>query len=157
MPALRSALTQTIGLTLLRVVVGFIFVLHGVQKTFEQTFPGVQGFFESLGIPLASVAAPAVSLLELVGGVLLIVGAFTRIIAALLTINMIVAIATVHAALGFFVDAGGYEFVLLLGAAAIAIALMGPGRFSVDELIAARRRRSAAVASPIAAEEPVSA
>ncbi|MET4637843.1 DoxX family protein [Mycetocola sp. 2940] len=152
MPAFRSALRQTIGLTLLRVVVGIIFVLHGAQKTFEQTFPGVQGFFESLGIPLAAVAAPAVSLLELVGGVLLIVGAFTRIIAALLTINMIVAIATFHAALGFFVDAGGYEFVLLLAAAAIAIALIGPGTFSVDELIASARRRRAAV---VAAPEPV--
>jgi putative oxidoreductase len=150
MPALHSALTQTIGVTLLRVVVGIIFVLHGAQKTFEQTFPGVQGFFESLGIPLAAVAAPAVSLLELVGGILLIVGAFTRIVAALLTVNMIVAIATVHAAAGFFVDAGGYEFVLLLGAAAVAIALIGAGRFSVDELIVGARRRRA-----VAAQEPV--
>jgi putative oxidoreductase len=150
MPALHSALTQTIGVTLLRVVVGIIFVLHGAQKTFEQTFPGVQGFFESLGIPLAAVAAPAVSLLELVGGILLIVGAFTRIVAALLTVNMIVAIATVHVAAGFFVDAGGYEFVLLLGAAAVAIALIGAGRFSVDELIVGARRRRAATA-----QEPV--
>ena len=152
MSALRSALAHTIGLTLLRVVVGIIFVLHGAQKTFEQTFPGVQGFFESLGIPLAAVAAPAVSLLELVGGVLLIVGAFTRIVAALLTVNMIVAIATVHAAAGFFVDAGGFEFVLLLGVAAVALALTGPGRFSVDELLFAARGRRAAAITP----EPVS-
>lgn len=86
----------------------------------------------------------------------MIIGAFTRIIAALLTVNMIVAIATFHAALGFFVDAGGYEFVLLLGAAAIAIALIGPGKFSVDEQIVAVRRRRAAVVStqePVAVQE----
>ncbi|WP_411719852.1 DoxX family protein [Mycetocola sp.] len=151
MSVLHSALTQTIGVTLLRVVVGIIFVLHGVQKTFEQTFPGVQAFFESLGIPLAAVAAPAVSLLELVGGILLIVGALTRIVALLFTINMIVAIAVFHASMGFWVDAGGYEFVLLLGAGALAIALIGPGRFSVDELVFGARRRAA-----VSAQEPVS-
>ena len=150
MPLLHSPLTQTIGLLILRVVAGVIFILHGAQKTFEQTFAGVTGFFESLGIPLAAVAAPAVSLLELVGGVLLIIGAVTRIVALLLAINMVVAVAAVHIAAGFFVADGGYEFVLLLGAVALVIALLGAGKFSVDEMLFGSRRRAA-----VSSREPI--
>lgn len=120
------------GLLLLRLVLGAIFAVHGAQKLFEFTIPGTTAAFEGMGVPMATIVAPAVAVLEFAGGILLIVGAFTRIVAILLTVDMLGAIAIVHAPAGFWVDAGGFEFVALLGAAALALALTGAGKLSAD-------------------------
>lgn len=129
---MNSTARTSAGLLLLRVVLGVIFAAHGAQKLFEFTIPGTTASFEGMGVPLAAIVAPAVAILEFAGGILLIVGAFTRIVAILLTVDMIGAIAIVHAPAGFWVDAGGVEFVALLGAAALALALTGAGKFSAD-------------------------
>lgn len=63
---------------------------------------------------------------------LLIVGLATPLVAVALTIDMLVALLTTHIDRGFFVADGGIELVLLLGVASLAIALTGPGRFSVN-------------------------
>jgi putative oxidoreductase len=127
------------GFLILRVAVGFVFLMHGWQKMFAFGFDGVAGFFGSVGIPLPMIAAVVVTLLELVGGLALILGLGTRIVAALLAVTMVVALFAVHLANGFFVDAGGYELVLTLAAASLFFALSGPGRLSLDARLLARR------------------
>ena len=123
---------------MLRVVVGFLFAAHGWQKYNEFTIAGTQGAFTQMGVPAADLVAPVVATLELVGGIALVLGLATRPIAILLTLNMVGAIALVHAPAGIFVEAGGFELVLMLGASALAVALIGPGKFSLDNLMFGR-------------------
>jgi len=130
----------SIALTILRVVLGFIFVVHGWQKYNDIGLAGMQSGFGQMGIPAAEVTGILVVLLELVGGFLLILGFLSRLIAALLTVEMLGAGAFVHASAGFFVNEGGYELVLILAAAALTIVLAGPGRFSLDYALFGRRR-----------------
>lgn len=122
----------SLGLLLLRLVVGAIFAAHGAQKIFEFTIPGTIGSFADMGVPLPEIAAPAVAFIELIGGILLILGLFTRVVGILLAGDMIVALVTVHLPAGLWVGEGGYEFVAVLGAAALALALTGAGRVSLD-------------------------
>ena len=128
------------GIALLRVVVGIVFVMHGQQKLFEMGVGGVGGFFASLGVPAPQLAAVVVSLLETVGGVALILGVLTRLFGLLLTGDMLVALLLVHRPNGFFAGDGGVELVLLLGTAALALALTGPGAPAVDNLLPFERR-----------------
>ena len=85
-----------------------------------------------------NVTGPLIGCLEFFGGLALIVGLMTRLIALGLAADMLGAVLLVHLAKGFFLSGGGYEFVLMLFAAAVALAAAGPGSFSVDELIARR-------------------
>ncbi len=134
----HSTMTTT-AQTLLRIVVGFLFAAHGWQKYTEWTIAGTQAAFSEMGIPLAELAAPAVAALELIGGIALILGILTRPVALLLALNMAGALVLVHLSSGVFVSDNGYELVLLLGTAALAIALIGPGRASVDHALFATR------------------
>jgi putative oxidoreductase len=120
---------QSCGLTVLRVVVGIVFLMHGYQKLFHMHIHGVAGFFGHLGIPLPLVAAFVVTLLEFGGGILLIAGVGVRILAPLFAIDMLVAILLVHWRNGFF--SPGVEFPLTLLAAAICLALSGGGSLSL--------------------------
>ncbi len=123
------------GITLLRVVVGLTFFMHGQQKLFEMGIDGVGGFFASLGIPAPELAAIVVSLVETIGGLALIIGALTRIAGVLLAADMVVAMLVVHWPNGFFAGDGGIELVLVLGAAALALAMTGPGALAVDRFL----------------------
>ncbi|MEN0022607.1 DoxX family protein [Microbacterium sp. LWO14-1.2] len=120
------------GLLVLRLVVGGIFAAHGAQKVFEYTIPGTIGSFSGMGIPLPEIAAPLVAFLELIGGILLALGLFTRPVGILLAVDMVVALVAVHLPAGLWVGEGGYEFVAVLGVAALALAFTGAGRFSLD-------------------------
>jgi len=124
--------SASLGLLVLRVVVGLIFVAHGAQKIFEYTLPGTIGSFADMGVPLPEIAAPFVAFIELIGGALLALGLFTRPVGILLAVDMIVAIVAVHLPAGLWVGEGGYEFVAVLGVAALALAFTGAGRFSID-------------------------
>ncbi|WP_026550190.1 DoxX family protein [Arthrobacter sp. Br18] len=135
---LRDPLT-TSARAILRVVVGFVFAAHGWQKYNEWTITGTAAAFGEMGVPLPDVAAPVIATLELVGGVTLILGFLTRPVAALLALDMLGALVLVHLPAGVFVANGGYELVLLLGAAALTLALVGPGRASVDHALFGRR------------------
>jgi len=120
-----------LALLILRVVVGVVFMMHGWQKLFQYGIAGVTGSFEGMGVPLPGIAAPFVSVLEFAGGILLILGALTPLVAALLAINMLVAVLLVHLKAGFFLP-NGYEFALTLMAASLALMLTGAGAYSVD-------------------------
>jgi putative oxidoreductase len=123
------------GIALLLVVVGFAFFMHGQQKLFQMGVGGVSGFFASLGIPAPEVAAVAVSLVETVGGLALILGVATRLVGLLLATDMLVAMLVVHRPNGFYAGDGGVELVLVLGAAALALAITGPGALALDHLL----------------------
>lgn len=134
-----AAVTRAaIGLAVLRVVLGIVFAAHGAQKLFQMGIPGLTEGFAAMGVPLAGVAAPAVALLEFVGGLALIGGLFVAPVALGLTVVMAGALFLVHLPAGFFLP-NGYEFVLTLGAGAVALALAGPGAWSLDGLLARRR------------------
>ena len=128
------------GILLLRVVVGLAFFMHGQQKLFEMGIGGVGGFFASLGIPAPQLAAVVVSLVETIGGLALILGVLTRLFGVLLTLDMLVAMLVVHRPNGFFAGDGGVELVLVLGAAALALALTGPGALALDNLLPVERK-----------------
>lgn len=135
--------TQPWGLTVVRVVTGLIFLIHGWQKISMFGLAGFTGFLTSLGIPGASLAAVVVIALELLGGLALILGLGTRYVALPLAINMLVALLTVHLSAGFFATEGGYEFVLLLLAACVGLALSGGGALALDNLVRGRFTRAA--------------
>jgi putative oxidoreductase len=135
----------TTAVTVLRVVAGFIFAAHGWHKFNQFTIAGTQASFAQMGVPAAELVAPVVATLELVGGIALILGALTRVFAALLALDMLGALFLVHAPAGVFAADGGYELVLILAAAAIAIAFFGPGRLSVDHALFSRTRFKALV------------
>lgn len=132
------------GVTLLRVVTGVTFLAHGLQKLLMFGVDGTAGFLASVGIPAAGLAAPLLIALEVLGGLALILGLFTRYAGAALALNMLVALLTVHIANGFFVDAGGFELVLMLGAASLALTLFGSGAYALDSLLPARKGQAAA-------------
>jgi putative oxidoreductase len=125
------------GLTVLRVMVGAVFLAHGVQKIFVFGFHGVAGAFAGMGIPVPAVSSALVAVVELLGGIALIAGFLTRWAAALNGIDMVVAILLVHLKHGFFAPMG-VEYPLTLLAACIALAVVGPGAGSVDGLLAKR-------------------
>jgi putative oxidoreductase len=126
------------GMVPLRAVVGLVFLMHGYMKLFTMGLAGTTGMFEHLGIPLPQVSAAVVITVELLGGVALILGLFTRWAAAALAIEMAVVMLVVKLPGGFFAPQG-VELELTLCAAALTLALVGAGGVSLD---AARRSRS---------------
>jgi putative oxidoreductase len=129
------------GITLLRVIIGVIFLMHGWQKLTAFGVNGVTGMFANLGIPLPNVFAIIVIAVELVGGAMLIIGLGTRWAALLNGFDMVVAILLVHLRNGFF-SPKGIEHPLSLLAACLCLVLAGPGAGSVDEVIGTRPRNS---------------
>jgi putative oxidoreductase len=109
----------------IRILAGITFMAHGLPKFGD--IIGTQGFFGNIGLP-PELALP-IGLLEVIGGIFLIVGILTRISAALLIIDMIGAIVLVRLPEGF-VD--GYELELLLIAISVSLLLTGPGRMSLE-------------------------
>jgi len=128
---------QSWGLTILRLVVGIVFLAHGAQKVFVLGHGGVTGMLASIRIPLPSVMAVVLMAVEFLGGAALVLGLLTRWAAALIGFDMIVAILAVHLKGGFF-SPKGVEFPLTLLAACIALVLVGPGAASVDGALVKR-------------------
>ena len=131
----------SLGLTILRLVLGATFAMHGGQKLFVYGFAGVTGAFTQMGIPMPGLLGPFVAFVEFFGGIALILGLLTRLAAFGVGATMVVAILTVHIKQGFF-NPGGVEFPLSLFGMAVALMVTGAGVFSVDALLGKRSSKS---------------
>jgi putative oxidoreductase len=127
----------SLGLAILRVVLGATFIMHGGQKLFVYGFAGVTGAFGQMGIPMPGLLGPFVALVEFFGGIAIVLGLLTRVAALGIGATMVVAILTVHLTAGFF-NSGGVEFPLSLLAAAITLVITGAGAYSLDAILGRR-------------------
>jgi putative oxidoreductase len=126
-----------LGLLVLRIVVGLLFMGHGAQKLFGwfggHGLQGTAGFFEQgLGLKPGKVHATGAGAAEFFGGLLLALGLLTPLAAAALIATMAVAVATVHWSKGVWSTEGGYEYNAVLMAVAFAVTAVGPGNWSLD-------------------------
>jgi putative oxidoreductase len=128
---------EPLGLLALRMSLGIIFFTHGYPKL-AHVGAGMQSFFVQHGLPGYLVYISGV--LEVFGGMLLVLGLFTRAAALLLAVEMAVAIWKVHSD-GGYLAVHNYEFPLALAAACFALATMGAGMVSLDYPLYERGRR----------------
>lgn len=128
-----SASNADLAATLLRVTSGIWFLLHAGLKIFVFTPAGTAGFFESIGLP--GFLAYVVILAELVGGLALIAGYKTRIVALGLSVILLGSIYTPHFAAGFFFSNpnGGWEFPAFWALTLWALALLGDGAYALGK------------------------
>lgn len=132
-----TARQVNIGLTIIRLATGAIFIAHGGQKLFVYGFAGVTGAFGQMGVPMPELFGPFIAFVEFLGGFALIAGILTRLASVGLASTMIGAILLVHLKAGFFAP-DGIEFPLSLLAAALTLAITGAGSWSLDALIGGR-------------------
>lgn len=124
-----------VAATFVRVVVGIMFLMHVSVKLKIGAAAVAANFMAKNGLEPALLFAYAAIALEIVGGICLIVGLFTRLFAAALAIEMLIALLFVHLPKGYAAGGGGYEYVLLIGAVCFVIAMRGGGPYSVDRMI----------------------
>ncbi|MEH7126424.1 DoxX family protein [Bacillus sp. JJ1532] len=116
------------SMLILRIVLGVTFLIHGVAK-FQMGLGNVAGWFESIGI--MGFLGYVVSVIELVGGIALLLGIGTKLISALIALVMLGAIFTAKLSVGFIAP-GGYELDLALLAMAVVLVINGSQLFSLD-------------------------
>lgn len=123
--------TVLYGILLLRVSLGLLFLAHGLLKVFVFTLPGTAQFFTSVGLPgfMAYIVTPA----EIIGGLMLIVGFYTRWVAIALFPILLVATFKVHGSNGwlFTNKDGGWEFPAFFAIATVAQFLLGDGAYAI--------------------------
>jgi putative oxidoreductase len=134
------------GIAVVRIMAGIVLLLAGYAKWTGPGIAGITTFFGNVGIPAPGVMAPLLMTFEVVGGILLILGLFTRFVGAVMIVEFLVA--------GFLVSLpgqGGWnaarlDFLLLACGAMFLLA--GAGLPSVDAMLAGRRGSTAAAGAP---------
>lgn len=136
-------------MTLLRIVAGVIFVVHGAMKLSD--VEGTARIFETYALPLPRLAVHLAVAGEFLGGLGLLVGFLTRWAALGTAVSMVSAIAFVHAGRGLLSRNGGWEFPLTLLCISLFFIAHGAGVFSVDVLMARLRsqRRRGVIPEPL--------
>jgi len=129
-----------LGLLVMRLAVGGTVAAHGAQKLLSPRRGGLgidatAGFLDALGFRPPRAHAWVVGVAELAGGLGLAVGLLTPLAAAAVIGVMVAAIGAAHLSNGFFSQSGGLEYPLVLGSGATALALTGPGRWSLDHVL----------------------
>ncbi len=149
-----SARSANLGLFILRAVVAVVFAAHGAQKLFVQHLPAVAQSMAHLGVPVPPAAAVVVTLVEFVGGILMLLGLFVRAVGALIAFEMLVAMLLVHLPRGFFnthpgtPGGPGIEFPLVLLCVNLALVFLGAGAWSMDGWVASDREASGGQPAP---------
>jgi putative oxidoreductase len=131
----------TIVSTMMRVVLGILFLAHGISK-FQMGLSNVEAWFDSMGVP--GFMAYVVAVLELVGGVLLIVGLFTRYVSALFIVMLLGAIVTMKLSAGLLGNSqmAGYELDLSFMLVAMYLSISEPTPLSIDYLFLKNKRNA---------------
>lgn len=133
-PAELAALSS--GLLVARLVLGLYMAAHGAQKLFGwfggHGLDGTSAFFEQIGFRPGRLFAITASVTEIVSGLLVAAGLLGPVGPALMISVLIVAVVTVHWQHGLFIASNGIEFATIFAATAFALALTGPGTFSLD-------------------------
>lgn len=127
-----------VGLLILRLALGLVFIVHGGQKLFLMGMGGTAGMLSQMGVPGASLLGPLLAIAEPLAGVALVVGLLTRIAGLGVAIDMLGAILFFHRLHGFFVPMG-IEFPMMLCASGLALGALGAGPFSIDHAVSGRR------------------
>ncbi|MFE5699515.1 DoxX family protein [Rhodococcus koreensis] len=124
------------GILLLRVVVGFVIAAHGYNKFFGGgRIPGTAGWFDSIGMRPGLLHARLAATTEIGSGILLAMGLLTPFAGAAIVALMLVAGYTVHRGSGFFVNANGWEYNVVLAVAGVSVSITGAARWSIDNLV----------------------
>lgn len=140
MPYLHANANQVwFGLLVLRVSVGVTMIAHGYNHIYRGgKIKGTAGWFESLGMKPGIFHAWLASITELAAGAALVLGLLTPFAAGALMGTLLVAFVTNHRTAGFFVfrrPTEGWEYIMNLVAALLAVACVGPGEWSLDHAI----------------------
>ncbi|GFG74972.1 DoxX family protein [Mycobacterium botniense] len=129
-------MTTDVALLILRLVLGLTLAAHGLNKFFGGgRIPGTARWFESIGMKPGTFHAVVAATAETTAGLGLAAGLLTPIPAAGFVALMLVAAWTVHRPNGFFIVKEGWEYNLVLAACAVAVATLGAGKLSLDQLI----------------------
>lgn len=137
---------RDVALLLGRLLLGTIMFAHGYHKLMVDGIGRTTRGFESMSIPVAIVSASFVTVVEVVGGVLVVLGALLTLVAACYLVVMVGAAVFVHIPNGLFVSDGGWELVGAIAALLLALAAAGSGRYGVDHLVASWRSTAEAAA-----------
>lgn len=141
---------QAVLVLVTRIAVGVVFIAHGWQKVHTDGLGATAKGFDALGIPAPTVSAWYAGLVELVGGIALIVGLALPLFGVLLFLDMAGAFYFVHASHGLFAENGGFEYVLVLGLASLLLGVAG-GPLSLDTVLLRRFRPAAATREAVEA------
>ena len=137
--SLLDLATLSVGLLIIRLVVGLLLAAHGSQKLFGwfggHGIAGTGMFFESIGFRPGHLFARVAATTELVSGLLVALGLLGPVGPALMLSVMIVAAVSVHWKNGIFATANGIELALFYGTVAVGLALIGFGSYSLDALL----------------------
>jgi putative oxidoreductase len=127
----------------LRLPAGIIFTAHGAQKLFAwfggYGLEGTGQFMASQGLEPGFIMALLAGSAEFFGGIALLLGLLVRPTAAVLAFTMLIAGVVVHGSAGLFLSNGGFEFALALLSITAALVVLGGGKYSLDQVIAAKR------------------
>jgi putative oxidoreductase len=138
-----------LGRLVLRSIVGGTMIAHGVKH--GRSLEGTARWFGSIGFRQPALQARTSAVVEIGSGAALIAGAGTPLAASAVVATLAVAARSVHAKNGFFITAEGYEYVLNLATAAVAVSALGPGRISIDRAFGVDDRLTAGQRTAVAA------
>ncbi|WP_342319315.1 DoxX family protein [Corynebacterium mayonis] len=129
-PAVRD-----FALLVVRIITGAVFVARGYRGWFEVGIAGTATRLSESGVPQPKLSAYLASTVELIGGALLIIGLLSTLVASIVALLVVAAAYFVHLNHGFFVEAGGVEYPMVLAAALFMVVVFGPGRVSLDKVL----------------------
>jgi putative oxidoreductase len=127
-------LAPQLGVTLLRVSLGVMWIAHALLKLLVFTLPGTAQFFQSVGFP--GVLAYPVFAIELLGGIALVLGLYARQV-SLALVPIMLAAASVHLGNGWVFTSpnGGWEYPVFLAVASVALWLAGDGAYALGRSV----------------------
>lgn len=148
---MHAKLDAPLGLLILRIGAGLVFFLHGWQKLFGNDISFFHEMLVMAGWSIPDVVLWFVAVVELLGGIALLSGLFTRLAAVVLAFEILVAVILFHARQGFFIVAVpnvplayGFEYHVILIGALLCLGLGGPGRWALGDRVGIKSRDAGA-------------